>query len=178
MTKKGHLLFSSNAVGAAYLVSGLGLTLVDPNIYSSILSVFLGVYFGTLLPDVDEPNSSMGRKMIAISNVINLIFGHRGLTHSIVFAFLVGVLSFFFQPLSFWHIFFISAGVGCILHDMADMVTNEGVKGFFFPFFPNKRAVLLPRFLRFNTGSAVELFVILAMSISLIFMTLHLFNKI
>lgn len=63
----------------------------------------VGVLVGSLLPDVDEPNSYIGRKTsvelskkqdgstkrFGVSSIIKKIFGHRGFTHSLLAAFLV-----------------------------------------------------------------------------------------
>jgi inner membrane protein len=41
-----------------------------------------GVSLGSLLPDIDEPNSFIGRRSFGIARVINKRYGHRGMTHS------------------------------------------------------------------------------------------------
>ena len=38
---------------------------------------------GSLLPDIDEPQSLLGRKLGFIAWPIKLVFGHRGFTHSL-----------------------------------------------------------------------------------------------
>lgn len=40
--------------------------------------------FGSLLPDIDHPNSWAGRKMRPVSVPLSLIVGHRGVTHSLL----------------------------------------------------------------------------------------------
>ena len=42
------------------------------------------VLIGALLPDIDLPQSTVGRRVILLSKPINLIFGHRGAFHSVV----------------------------------------------------------------------------------------------
>ena len=41
---------------------------------------------GTLLPDIDHPGSYMGKRIKFISKVANKTLGHRGGTHSLLFA--------------------------------------------------------------------------------------------
>lgn len=57
-----------------------------------------GVILGSLLPDIDEPNSYIGKKTsvsiaketkIGPASVVKGIFGHRGFTHSLLASFLV-----------------------------------------------------------------------------------------
>jgi inner membrane protein len=42
-----------------------------------------GLTLGSLLPDIDEPNSYLGRRSLGISYLIHKKLGHRGLTHSL-----------------------------------------------------------------------------------------------
>lgn len=46
---------------------------------------------------------------------------------------------------------------GILMHDAGDMLTKGGIKGFLFPFFPNTTVALLPKFMRFYTGSLQEM---------------------
>jgi inner membrane protein len=50
-----------------------------------------------LLPDVDEPTSTLGSKIPVLSAIFRLVFGHRGITHTAIFAVLVSCLAW---PLS------------------------------------------------------------------------------
>lgn len=49
---------------------------------------------GTLLPDIDHPGSYMGKRNKFISKVANKTLGHRGGTHSLLFAVLVYAFSY------------------------------------------------------------------------------------
>lgn len=44
----------------------------------------LALSLGALLPDIDEPHSWIGARTRGFSDIINLIFGHRGITHSLI----------------------------------------------------------------------------------------------
>lgn len=43
-----------------------------------------GVVIGALLPDIDEPQSFIGKKTRGVSDVTKGVFGHRGFTHTIL----------------------------------------------------------------------------------------------
>lgn len=41
------------------------------------------VSFGALLPDIDEQHSWIGRRTRGVSDLMNMVFGHRRITHSL-----------------------------------------------------------------------------------------------
>ena len=168
MLGKTHIAFALGlgALGAVGFAS-----LSNTTLHPKELSVFYGaITLGALLPDIDEPNSTIGRKTIGISNVIKAICGHRGLTHSIVFVVGVGILLLFLSvfgaetlntiPLigdfikgldeAVLEIFIFGVLLGCIFHLMGDMLTPSGVP-LLLPF-SAKSFHLTPAFLRFKTG--------------------------
>lgn len=71
--------------------------------YPFHIGYVLGVSFGSLLPNIDEPNSFIGRRSFGIAKRIKGKYGHRGITHSffcMVFTFIF--LSFIFFSLCNW----------------------------------------------------------------------------
>lgn len=42
-----------------------------------------GILLGSLFPDIDEPNSFIGKRSFGIAKGVNWMFGHRGFTHSL-----------------------------------------------------------------------------------------------
>jgi inner membrane protein len=64
---------------AAWIVAAphLGLPAFEP------IPLGLSV-IGSLLPDIDHPKSWVGRRARPISTIISALFGHRGLTHSLL----------------------------------------------------------------------------------------------
>ncbi|MFT6267058.1 MAG: inner membrane protein [Oleiphilaceae bacterium] len=77
---------------------------------------------GILLPDIDTPHSYLGRRVPFISYPLFRLFGHRGMTHSLLFS--LGIMYFLHNSefdFSFW------IGFGCLLHLLADMCTKSGV---------------------------------------------------
>lgn len=91
---------------------------------------------GSLLPDIDNPNSKLGSKIRPISTEINLVFGHRTITHSII------INTFFIAIIFTWClknfngdynilVSIISLYMGIICHILFDMATPSGVPIFY-----------------------------------------------
>ncbi|WP_456470033.1 metal-dependent hydrolase [Caminibacter sp.] len=161
MTAKGHQL----------LALSLGIPLVkfiyDYNILdkTSALIALAGIWFGGLLPDIDEPKSYIGRKISFLSYPLSVFVTHRGFTHTFLFAFLFMIAGFFVYATSAVEIgiFLFFTGIGCLFHDIGDMLTKGGIRGFFYPCCKDFVVALLPKHLRFYTNSAVEYFIILVL---------------
>ncbi|QQG39126.1 MAG: metal-dependent hydrolase [Candidatus Woesearchaeota archaeon] len=114
-----HLVF-------AFLVGLLSLKFVNP---SSLVIYFLFVLLGALIPDLDEPQSKLGRKFPISSNVIKLLFGHRGIVHSVFVAVLVSWLIW----ILIGKIYGIGLFLGYLSHLIGDSLTVQGVN-FLWPF--------------------------------------------
>ncbi|MBS3166407.1 metal-dependent hydrolase [Candidatus Woesearchaeota archaeon] len=92
--------------------------------------VFLSmVVLGSIFVDIDEDNSYIGRKTRPVSNVIERVFGHRGIFHSLLIAGLIFIGFSYFGYLKFG----IGFLVGYVSHLAADALTIEGVR-IFYPF--------------------------------------------
>jgi len=107
---------------------------------------------GSLLPDLDQPQSSIGRLFFFISNPLNLRFGHRGLIHSFILYLPILICGYVLkQPIILW------LALGAISHILIDCYNTSGVKAFL-PF-SDKTVVLFKRDWRINVGSVQELVV-------------------
>ena len=123
--------FSALVLALAYLNYFMGGELLFIPILISFSSA--------LLPDIDEPQSYIGRRLKLISNIFKAFFGHRGFTHSIL-----GFLSF---TLLFYFIFIYTVGLplvaiiffimGYAIHLLEDLLTTNGIP--LFSPFNNKR---------------------------------------
>ena len=84
--------------------------------------------FASLIPDIDTPKSKVGRKVKVFSWILNIVFGHRRLFHSLFF---VGVLSGMIWVFSVE----IALGffVGYFSHLLIDGLNREGIR-LFWPF--------------------------------------------
>lgn len=150
MTAKGHMALAS-AVTLSYLY-------IDSNLISTLpyFEYFLpAILLGSLFPDIDEPESYIGNKLKVISVVISSFFRHRTFTHYLIFPLLLLIVSFYMNN-TFNKVTILGFAIGIFLHDVGDMLTKGGIKGFLWPLFPNTRIALLPYFLRFKTFSVEE----------------------
>lgn len=122
---------------------------------SQIAPFIFAVMIGSVFPDIDEPESWIGRRTKIISNMIKMVFGHRGMTHTLVcsvfvFVALTAWVHYLDWKQDFYYIFF-GFSTGWVLHSFGDAHTKSGVK-FLMPF-SNKTFWVLPKGLRFVTST-------------------------
>ena len=93
MTFRSHILLG--------VIAGYSLSYM-PNIvpYSEpeIVSMLGMVALGAVFPDVDEPNSFIGKKLPIFSHAVSGLFGHRGFTHFLIFPVLLLLAGLYFFP--------------------------------------------------------------------------------
>lgn len=81
---------------------------------------------GSLLPDVDHPKSWAGRRLRPISTVVAAVFGHRGVTHSLL------ALVACWAALRYWtgvpRAWVAPVVVGYLSHLLADLLTPGGLR--------------------------------------------------
>jgi len=108
--------------------------------------------FGALLPDIDHPQSVMGRLFFFLSQPLNSRFGHRNLIHSFIIwapLFLAGV--FIRSDTILW------IALGAWSHILLDCWNISGTKAFI-PF-SQKPVVIFKRDWRILTGSVQEIII-------------------
>lgn len=160
-----------------------GVAMVHLTPLESSIGLFVGIVAGSLLPDIDEPGSYVGRRTsvgvlnarIGLSSVIKSIFGHRGFTHSLLAALIV------FMPylLLAWNPSLIGnemiatnivsplllgLGLGYLFHILGDMFSKSGVP-LFMPFTDNKIKIPL-----YVTGKMSEKIILSLSSVLLVFL--------
>lgn len=89
----------------------------------------IAVGFGALIADIDEQHSWIGRRTRGVSDLMNMVFGHRGITHSLLGLVLVLIPILFavgMTPLSFTNGMCIFAGY--FLHLVEDSFSKKGIK--------------------------------------------------
>lgn len=125
--------YISHAIGGIVLSSGAIYLSRKVNVEPNVILVVGAATLGALLPDIDHPKSFIGNKVPIIPDILYSTIGHRTLTHSLIFAFVVGVVGMIF---SLW----IGLGLtlGIISHIALDMIGPHGV-AFLYPF--NKKRV-------------------------------------
>ena len=125
------------------------------------------VILGSLLPDVDSPNSSLGRWLPFVSIPLERRWGHRTITHCLL---AVGVLGVASGPLVFYRTtMFAALLIGYLSHLLADCATKSGVP----LFHPHPAQCVLPGNSRYRvtTGSLAEqgLLLVLLVLLGLVF---------
>lgn len=180
MTAKGHMLLASTLSFGALTYAKQHYPLFAPSSLIPLAVIIGGVISGSIFPDIDEDESYIGNKLKLFSIVVSSIFKHRTFTHYLITPVLCLLLTYYFiEPLSYTQLFFYAFSAGILMHDLGDMLTNGGIRGFFFPLFPNTRIALLPSFLRFSTFSLTEyVFIGLILFPTNTYLVLHFFNVI
>lgn len=133
MIAKTHILFGAGLALVASQVAHL-------SVPTTILVVSTGA-IGGLLPDIDHPGSTFGRRIWPVSLVISKVFGHRGITHSLIAV--AGLTSLLFSG---HHLSAASLGliVGYLSHLLGDFITPHGIP----LFWPIKRCYRIPHPIR------------------------------
>ena len=108
MLWRTHLVMG---LGAGYLVSGF-----DP----ALLAV-AGV--GSLLPDLDHPNSWIGSRIPILPTMTRVVLGHRGALHSLLVTLTLGVV----LSLVWGNDLGIAVAAGYLAHLVGDVFTKSGV---------------------------------------------------
>jgi inner membrane protein len=156
MTVKSHILLSF--VPLVVAVKKHLLPLDDTEL---IINAGIGTFIGAILPDIDEPNSYIGRKLKVISKVLRLFkIKHRTYTHSLFFPLLILFLGKI-------HPIFYFIAFGVFMHIIEDFLTNGGVP-IFYPFIKQRFSANM-----FITGGRGEyiftLFILLSVTIYSLF---------
>lgn len=109
---------------------GIGTVYLSQKVNLNIQPLLLvaGAAIGSLLPDKDHPKSYLGNKVPILPTLLYNTVGHRSLTHSLLFAAIMGALLGLIDiPL------FIVMFIGIISHILLDMLTPQGVS-YLYPF--------------------------------------------
>ena len=102
-------------------ISLLLVNFIGYNVFTKVnIIIHILILFFSIFPDIDIYNSKIGRQFGFVSRIIQFIFGHRGVFHSLWMAmFLYIVLLLFGLEI---------AVVGYLGHLIVDMFTKDGVK--------------------------------------------------
>lgn len=123
MMGKQHVLFGTMTSIALY-VSFYKLGVREDLILYPGIALSTAV-FGSLLPDIDRPSSTIGRVFPIVSNFFHRHGGHRGITHDLFLALVLAVISIIKVPLSIWF------WMGYLGHLFLDALTMNGVSWMF-----------------------------------------------
>jgi len=113
MHSRTHVVF-------AFLLGLLGISYLNPR--NQILFITL-VILGSLLPDIDHPDSKVGRKV----KIIAFLFEHRGFFHSIILLAIVNAIFWWYSNIT---IYLIAFNIGYVSHILLDAFNHQGIMPF------------------------------------------------
>lgn len=152
MTYQSHLAW---AAGAACVAWGYRQGIPDSSQDILLLSGWIAfALIGGLLPDIDHPQSWLGRRIPLIPTLLYKTTGHRGATHSAL-AIMLTVAATWFAMMNlgvnyaYTELAVLGLAIGYTAHLAGDMLSNRGIP-FFWPC-PVRIGIPLCR-----TGSAAE----------------------
>jgi len=133
------------------------------------VGAIVALALGALLPDIDAPGSWIGRRTRGLSDLSGKLCGHRGITHSLVAVAFIALLT---VPL----ILFLSLSIpvvvalvgGYFLHLAGDSFSKSGI-AWLRPFSKRNYQSGFRR-VYYNTGSGVEMIVLVVASLFLAWM--------
>lgn len=127
------------------------------------------IALGSILPDIDEPNSFIGKRLQFLSYPINIFFGHRTITHNILIFIALSIFLYIQN-----YIFLFAISIGILLHIFQDSITYQGIKNGLFPLQRlGYNFVLLPRIFRFAVGSLTE-YIIFVLSVIFLLIVIYI----
>lgn len=146
------MAFTHAAAGAATSILVAEYLHAD-NIHS--LLILSGGIAGSYLPDIDHPRSAFGRRVLPLSLPISAIFGHRGITHSLIAVVAMsGFMWWGFQKVKWDQDIsipvLIGMAAGYLSHLLGDWMSNSGIP----LLWPSKRRFVSP--LKICTGDFIE----------------------
>lgn len=147
--------------GKTHIIGGIAASLAFAQIthYDPVILLCAGT-LGALLPDICHGGSKIGRSFPVLSKIINVLFGHRTFTHSLLFLVLAGIL---LNALGVNEAAGAGILVGMVSHLLLDMATKNGIK----LFFPLKITIRFP--ITATTGGAAEYAVFSALSLLVVY---------
>ena len=127
------MTFPNHVAGGIVFTGFIG-SIIGVNIFSSV-ALLSATLIGSVIPDIDTPNSIIGRIPIVsyVAKYINRKVGHRTLTHSLPFLFLVGIVVSMLNLKLAIDDLTVVVLVAMFSHILFDMMTVSGVV-FLYPF--------------------------------------------
>ena len=116
---------------ATHLLLGMLFFLIFKNMFSggNEIIFFLLMLLGSILPDIDERDSTINQWTGIFGRIISFFFKHRGIFHSLFLALLL-----FFSISVYWSTYYATALLlGYIAHLVGDSFSPSGIQ-MFYPF--------------------------------------------
>ncbi len=114
-----------------HFLLGIVFFLVFHNFFhgGNVVVFFFLVLLGSILPDIDERNSTINRWSGFLGKTVGFFFRHRGLFHSLLLA----AVLFWVMKMYFGAYYALGLSLGYVAHLAGDAVTLMGVQ-IFYPF--------------------------------------------
>jgi len=117
----------------------IGIAGMEFGVFRGGAAFVASLFLGALLPDIDSARSQLGRRVRPLSDLIERVAGHRGVTHSLTgFAFFLAVAGLF--SVAFAGDIFLPFLCGYGSHLLLDGLTPMGV----YPLYPLKLRISGP----------------------------------
>jgi inner membrane protein len=165
-----------NHIAGGLVFTGTMLSFYNVNIFSN--PYFMGVcVVASLLPDIDTPKTLPGKALFPFAVYLNRRFGHRTITHSIVFLFFIILLLVFFSRIfNINHNYTRIVIFAIISHLILDMLTIQGIP-LFYPFRRNPCVLPADPAYRLSTGNPRSEIIVFTIFILLAFTMFPLFSQ-
>jgi inner membrane protein len=126
----------SNHVVGGIVFTGIFASFWNVNIFEKPEYLFFTAFFA-ILPDIDHLKSPIGKMFYPIAKWLNLKYGHRTITHSLIFYFSLFLIIGFLEKTFFvGHNITLIYGFAFFSHLLFDMLTKQGIP-LFWPFMRN-----------------------------------------
>ncbi len=165
---------AGNHVVGGLVITGFFVSLWNVNIFASLDKVVFTIIM-SVLPDIDHSKSLIGKSFKPLATYIDRKFGHRTITHSLLFLGFISILSYFLERLfSDSHDYSLILFFAVFSHFLLDMVTIQGIP-LFYPFYRNPCVIPGNVSLRISTNDIKAEFIafILFIAIGLTSMDLY-----
>jgi len=130
---KSHLIVSASLYTCTVTLTGI----YEWGLSIELLISFLMMMIGTVLPDIDHPQSTIGSRFKWLSYPVTIFFGHRGITHSLLGVGLICSLALWTDT---WWLYWLAFGY--LGHLVGDYLTDSGVP-LFWPIRKRYRFILV-----------------------------------
>lgn len=131
-----------NHIVGGTVITGIFSAISGVNIFTYTSYIIITI-IASIIPDIDHPNSPVGKAVLPLSRYINKNHGHRTITHSLLFLGTMTLIVYIIEQyiigsgaaysiITFWGIF---------SHIILDMITKSGVY-IFYPWIRNRPAVI------------------------------------
>ena len=141
-------------ISASLFFTGFFCSLWNVNIYAAPINLAVCV-IGSLIPDIDNPKSLIGRLFYPLAKFLDRRFGHRTITHSMFFFLGISFVAYMIEIYTnaFDHTLSLILFFSVLSHLIIDMTTVSGVP-LFYPFLRNPCVVPGNPAMRFDTRNA------------------------